>query len=502
MDAKQARVWSPATGALVGEAPLLAAEEAGAVLERAGVAQRAWARESVEARCRVLGFVRDALAAASDELAALVSAETGKPRFEALVFECLAAADLASFAVREAPRVLAPQEVLTRLQRHRRSYVHRAPRGVVLYVAPWSFPLLLPLAAASSALAAGNAVVVKSSVRTPLSFRRFAEIARGAGLPEGLLQAVTGPKSVGHALREAGPDMVLFAGSPLTARRVMADCATRGVPCSVELGGKTAAIVCADADLERTARSIVWGGTMNAGQASVCIERVFVHKSLEGALVERVAELASALRVGADEGRDDVDVGAITTDKQIAHVERSVASALSSGATLVTGGERLAGPGRFYRPTVLRGVRDTMTVARQVTFGPVIPFLAFDDERVAVARANADGPSLAGYVYTRDRERGRSLAEALRAGVVMVNGAITAYAVSEVSFPGPWGHPVHGEAGLALMAEARHVNYGRLRVGRNPLAFPYGERSRRAVGKAIRVLYQREHPVKRFLDLF
>ena len=143
-----------------------------------------------------------------------------------------------------------------------------------------------------------------------------------------------------------------------------------------------------------------------------------------------------------------------------------------------------------------------MAIARSVTFGPVLPFLSFDDERVARARANAAGPSLAGYVYTRDRDRGRALAEELRAGVVMVNGAITAYAVSEVSFPGPWGHPVHGEAGLTLMSEARHVNYGRLRVGRNPLAFPYGERSRVAVAKAIRVLYRREHPVKRFLDLF
>ena len=493
---------SPATGELVGAAPLRPESDAADVLARAREAQRAWAREGVDARCRVLGSVRDALAEASDELASLVSAETGKPRFEALVFECLAGADQASFAVREAPRVLAPQEVLTRLQRHRRSYVHRAPRGVVLYLAPWSFPLLLPLAAAFAALAAGNAVVVKSSLRTPLSFRRFAALARDAGLPDGLLQAVTGPKAIGHALREAGPDLVLFAGSPLTARRVMADCAARGVPCSVELGGKTAAIVCADADLERTARSLVWGGTMNAGQASVCIERVFVHKSLETALVERVAELTRALRVGPAAGRDDVDVGAITTEKQLAHIERSVDEALTEGATCLTGGERLPGPGRFYRPTVLRGVGDRMAIARSVTFGPVLPFLSFDDERVALARANAAGPSLAGYVYTRDRARGRALAEELRAGVVMVNGALTAYAVSEVSFPGPWGHPVHGEAGLTLMSEARHVNYGRLRVGRNPLAFPYGERSRVAVAKAIRVLYRREHPVKRFLDLF
>ena len=502
MEADHARVRSPATGEPVGEAPLLAREDAEGVLKRAREAQRRWAREGVEARCRVLGFVRDALADASDELAALISAETGKPRFEALVFECLAGADLASYAVREAPRVLAPKEVMTRLQRHRRSYVHRAPRGVVLYLAPWSFPLLLPLAAAFSALAAGNAVVVKSSVRTPLSFRRFAELARDAGLPEGLLQAVTGPKAVGHALRQAGPDLVLFAGSPITARRVMADCAGRGVPCAVELGGKTAAIVCADADLERTARSLVWGGMMNAGQASVCIERVFVHKSLEAALVERVASLAADLRVGPDLGRDDVDVGAITTDKQLSHIERSVRHALDEGAQCVTGGERLPGPGRFYRPTVLQGVRDAMSVARNVTFGPVLPFLSFDDERVALARANSGAPSLAGYVYTRDRERGRSLAESLRAGVVMVNGAITAYAVSEVSFPGPWGHPVHGEAGLALMSEARHVNYGRLRVGRNPLAFPYGERSRVAALKALKVLYRREHPVRRFLDLF
>ncbi|MEM1418162.1 MAG: aldehyde dehydrogenase family protein [Myxococcota bacterium] len=502
MDRDTAIVRSPATGEVVGDAPLLHPEDAPELLARAREAQRAWAREPTLARCRVLGFVRDALADAADELAELVSAETGKPRFEALVHEVLVGADLASWTVREAPRVLAPRDAVTRLQRHRRSYVHRAPRGVVLYLAPWSYPLLLPLAASFASLAAGNAIVVKSSVRTPLTFRRAAAIATDAGLPRGLLQAATGTKSVGVALREAGPDLVLFAGSPVTARRVMADCARRGVPCSVELGGKTAAIVGADADLERTARSLVWGAFMNAGQASVCVERVFVHKSLEAALTARVVELTQALRVGPDTGGDDVDVGAITTEKQLEHVAQSVRRAVEEGATLLTGGRRHEGPGRFYAPTVLGGVRDEMRVAREVTFGPVLPFLVFDDERVAIARANATGPALAGYVFTRDRDRGRQLAEALRAGVVMVNGVVTAYGVSEVSFAGPWGVPLHGEAALGLVSEERHVNYGRLRVGRNPLAYPYRERSRVAVGKAMRVLYRRENPVKRFLELF
>lgn len=496
--------YAPATGERIGDAPILGAAEVAEAMRRARVAQVAWGLLPIEERCaRVLRF-RDALVDRAEEIIDLLSRECGKPRPEALTHEVMAAADLAGYYAKRAPRILAPREIELHLLKHRRSYVHYAPRGVIGVISPWNFPFVIPMGDTIAALIAGNAVLLKPSEVTPLIALLAKEIWDDAGQSRDLFQVLTGDGSTGAALIDARPDKVVFTGAVSTGRRVAAACGERLVECTMELGGKAAAVVCEDADLERTARAIVFGGFANSGQVCISVERVYAHQAIYGRLLERAVELTEQLRQG-DPASLDVDVGAIIFPKQIEVAEALVEDALAKGAQLRTGGARPPGPGQFFPPTILAGCTQDMAVMREEIFGPVVPFMRVQDEEEAIRLTNDSHLGLAGYVFTRDRDRGRRIAERVRAGTVMINDVLTAYGAPEAPFGGVkdsgFGR-VHGEEGLRAMCETRHVFSDRISVERDPVWFPYGERSYRASLKGLRLLFRSGSAVKKILDLF
>jgi succinate-semialdehyde dehydrogenase/glutarate-semialdehyde dehydrogenase len=273
----------------------------------------------------------------------------------------------------------------------------------------------------------------------------------------------------------------------------------------MELGGKAAAIVCADADLERAARGVVFGGFANSGQVCISVERVYAHESLYERFIQRVTELTRELRQG-DPDAYGTDVGAIIFPKQIEIAERLIEDALGKGAQLAAGGHRREGKGQFFEPTILTGCTQDMAVMREEIFGPVVPIMKVRDEDEAIRLANDSHLGLMGYVFTRDRDKGRRIAERVRAGTVMVNDVLIAYAAPETPFGGVkesgYGR-VHGEEGLRDMCELRHVNYDRVTLGsREPLWYPYGEKTYKATLKGLRLLFRRGSPVQKILDLF
>ncbi len=497
--------YSPATGEPVGEVPIQSAEDVRAAVARAREAQRAWALLPIEERCtRILAF-RDAIVDRAEEVIDIIVAECGKPRFEALSHEVMLVADLATYYAKRAPRILAPREIELHLLKHRRSYVHYAPRGVVGIISPWNFPFIIPMGDTIAALIAGNAVVVKPSEVTPLIATKAKEIYDAAGLPDDLFQVVTGDGSTGAALIDAHPDRVVFTGAVSTGRRVAAACGERLIPCTMELGGKAPALVCSDADVERAARAIVTGGFANSGQVCISVERVYAHASVYDRVVERVTELTKCLRQG-DPTSYETDVGAIIFPKQMDIAEKLITDALDRGAKLETGGKRVKGEGQFFEPTVLSGCTQDMAVMREEIFGPIVPIMKVGDENEAVELANDSHLGLMGYVFTKDRDKGRRLAERVRAGTVMVNDVLTAYASPEAPFGGVkdsgFGR-VHGEEGLREMCEVRHVSYDRVSLGaRDPLWHPYGERTYKATLKGLRLLFRGGSPVQKILDLF
>ena len=482
---------NPATGETLGEVPDMGAADVRAAVDKARTAHHAWAQLPIEARCkRVLKFA-EVLMARAEEVIDILVRESGKTRQEALGMEVILVADLVRYFAKHAPAQLAPEPIPLHLMKHRASYLHFVPRGVIGIIAPWNFPFSIPVGETMMSLIAGNGVVLKPSEVTPLVALKARELYLAAELPAELFQVVTGRGGTGAALIDSGIDYCVFTGSVATGKKVAAACGERLIGCTLELGGKAPAVVCADADLDRTAQALTWGGFANSGQVCASVERVYAVDSIHDALVERVVAEAKKLRQG-DPASTDTDVGAMAWDSQVSHVEKLVDSAVAQGAKVAAGGHRGAGPGQFFEPTVLVSCTQDMDVMRKETFGPVIPIMRVRDEDEAVRLANDSHLGLLAYVFTRDRARGKRLAERIEAGTVMVNDVLATYGCPET----PWGGVkesgigrTHSILGLRELCETRHVNHDRIATSREVWWYPYKDATYRALLKAGRLLF-------------
>lgn len=453
-------VKNPATGELLGTVPIHSAEEVRAAVARARAAQPAWAALPVKERCRQLLAFRDVLLDEAEDLCKRISAENGKTIVESLFMELILVCDLCTWYAKHAARILKPQRVKHHLAPHRYAQVHYLPRGVVGVIAPWNYPFSIPTGEVLTALFAGNGVVLKPSEVTPLISVRVKELLDRAGIPKDLVQVVTGFGATGAALIDGGIDQIVFTGSVATGKRVAVACAERLVPCTLELGGKGAAIVCADADLERAARAIVWGGFANSGQTCVAVERVYAAAPIYDRLRDRIVTLAKELRQG-DPGSFDIDVGAMPFEKQLEIVRGQVEEAKRLGARILCGGEPPARVGRFFAPTVIEGDLHNADIVRKETFGPILPLLRVADEEEAIHRANDTHLGLQSYVFCGSSSRGREIAKRVESGMVMVNDVLSTFGLVEA----PWGGVkqsglgrTHGEEGLIEACSMRYVS--------------------------------------------
>lgn len=499
------RSYAPASGELLGEAKIFDTAGVQRVVDRARAAQAAWAILPIEERCERLLRLRDALVERAGELVDVISKECGKPKNEALAHEVLIVAELISYYCKRAPKILAPCELELRLFKHKRSTVYYVPRGVIGIVSPWNYPLSIPMGDVVAALVTGSAAVVKPSEVTPLTMLKAKEIFDSTGLPQDLLGVVTGEGATGSALIDSGIQKLVFTGGVETGKKVAAACGARLIPCVMELGGKAPLIACADCDVERTARAIVFGGFANAGQACISVERVYAHESVYDALLARTRELVQELRVG-DPQKDFVDIGAIIFPKQLEIAEKHIADAVKKGAIVVSGGKRIEGPGQFFEPTVLASCNHSMTVMTEEIFGPIVPFQRVRSEDEALALANCSHLGLNAYVFTKNRARGEQLARKVEAGSVVVNDVLINYAVADAPFGGikqsGFGR-VHGDDALRDMAERRHVLNDKLPPPkRDPLWYPYDAASFHRLAALFRALYGKTKIIGRISDWF
>jgi succinate-semialdehyde dehydrogenase/glutarate-semialdehyde dehydrogenase len=493
-----------ASGESLGSFQVAGAEEAHAALARARGAQAAWGKLALEQRCERVLRLRDELVDRSEALVELISRECGKPIQEALVHEVMATVDLAAFYAKRAAKILAPREIDLHLFKHRKSYVHYAPLGVVGVIAPGNYPLVVPADSALTALIAGNAVVLKPSERGTQVALKLKEIFDASGLAPDLLQILPGDASTALALIDARPDKVVFTGTERVGRKVAALCGERLIPCTLQLGGKGPLIVCEDADLERSARAIVVAAFANGGQVCLGVSRVYAQATIHDALLERVLQLTRALRQG-DPAQGTVEVGALSSAAQLATAEAVVADALDKGAQLCVGGARVEGAGTFFAPTVLAGCAPSMQLMREEVLAPVVGFVKVASDEEAIERANDSRFGLIGHVFTRDKLRGRAIADRIRAGTVMVNDVLTAFACPEAPYGGVkcsgYGR-IHGDEGLREMCETRHVNYNRVPTFRTePVWFPYRRSAYRTMQRLMRTFMRSGSPMKKVIDL-
>jgi acyl-CoA reductase-like NAD-dependent aldehyde dehydrogenase len=469
----------PATGKILGHFESTAAAALPGILALARAAQTAWGDVPIQKRCAQFAAWRDCMMASRDALADAVVTESGKPRVEALFADLFVSLDTAQYFAKHGWRLLQPEAVPhhSTAAKAKSGQLVYEPLGVIGIISSWNYPLAIPLSQIIPALAAGNAVVCKVSEFTPLCGARIEKLFADAGFPKNLVTVVQGGGEVGQALIDAAPDKLMFTGSVATGRRVAEACARKLIPTVLELGGKDAMIVLADANLEVAASAAVWGSYTNCGQVCLSVERLFVERTVEEKFLALCVEKTRKLRLGP--GSDPAtDVGPLIRSQHVQRMKDLVSDAVAHGARVLCGGNPRPDLGaNFFEPTVIAGVNSSMRLFEEETFGPILAVQPVANAEEAVARANDSPFGLAASVWTGDATRGQGIASQLRAGAVMVNDAISYFGIAEAPHGGcaasGWGR-THGKAGLMEMVRTKYIDVDRLPFREKPWWYRYG----------------------------
>jgi succinate-semialdehyde dehydrogenase/glutarate-semialdehyde dehydrogenase len=422
-------VTDPATGAEIGRCPDAGPAEALAALDAACAAAPGWAARPPRERAELLRRGFEEVLADRERIALLLTREMGKPLAESRDEVDYAAEYLRWFS-EEAVRIeggYAPSP-----DGRTRALVMRAPAGPALVIAPWNFPLVSATREIGPALAAGCTLVLKPAAETPLATLAMAEALDRAGIGDAVTVVTTSRSAeVTEALIDDGRLRVLaFTGSTEVGRDLIARSAGMTLRLSMELGGNAPFLVFDDADLDAAVDGAIVAKTRNLGESCTAANRFLVADPLMDEFCARLGRRMAALRVGSGT-EPGVEVGPLIDEDQLANVHELVADAVGAGARVLTGGERIAGPGAFYRPTVLVDVPPEARILREEVFGPVAPVSAFSSEDEAIAAANATEYGLAAYVYTEDLARALRVAERLQVGMIGLNRGV----VSNVAAP-------------------------------------------------------------------
>lgn len=406
-------VTNPATGEVVGAAPVCSRDDLESAMESAEAAQLTWSRDT-EFRKSTMRDVARTLRECVDEIAPTLTAEQGKPLREARGEVMATALWCDYYADLDVPREV--------IQDDDRAFVEvlRRPLGVVAAITPWNYPLTLAAWKIAPALAAGNTMVLKPSPFTPLATLLMGQVMARV-LPPGVLNVVAGGDELGPWMTEHPvPRKISFTGSVATGKRVATAAAQDLKRITLELGGNDPAILLEDVDVDAIADRLFWGAFRNSGQVCTAIKRVYVPESRYAAVVDALADRARAARLG--NGMDDTtELGPVNNRPQLQRIDELVRDALAHGGEAVAGGKAVEGPGFFYEPTIVRGIEDGTRLVDEEQFGPALPVIAYRDLEDALARANGTHFGLSASVWGADTEQAAHVARQIECGTAWIN---------------------------------------------------------------------------------
>ncbi|WP_287932783.1 NAD-dependent succinate-semialdehyde dehydrogenase [Arthrobacter sp.] len=449
-------VHDPATGRILASIADGGTEDALAALDAAAAAQAGWARTAPRVRGEILRRAFELVTERVEDFALLMTLEMGKPLAEARGEVAYGAEFLRWYseeAVRDYGRYVTTPEGKNKI------LVQHKPVGPCLLITPWNFPLAMATRKVGPAVAAGCTMVLKPAKLTPLTAQLFAQVMQEAGLPDGVLNVVSGSSAAaisGPLLKDSRLRKVSFTGSTAVGKQLMADATHNVLRTSMELGGNAPFIVFDDADLDKAVDGAMAAKMRNMGEACTAANRFLVHESVAGKFTAKLAARIGALTVGRGT-EAGTDVGPMIEEKARAGIHALVTAAVAEGATVLAGGDVVAGDGYFYQPTVLGNVPNGAAILAQEIFGPVAPVTTFTDEDDAIRIANSTEYGLAAYLYTRDFSRLLRVSEQLEFGMVGFNAGVISNAAA------PFGGVKHSglgrEGGSEGIAEYTSTQY-------------------------------------------
>ena len=494
---------SPVTLEPTGELVCANAEDVAAAIQKARKAQPAWAATTMKERTAIVEKALKILLERQDEVIDTVVKETGKARTDAMSMEVFSVADQLCYYAKNAEKFLAPRKrkahgLMGLMKQLRIVY---KPLGVVGLITPWNGPFVLVMNQACQAILAGNTVVAKGSEVTPFSAKLAEDIFREAGLPEGVLQVLLGDGETGAAIVRGGVDKVSFTGSVATGKKVAVASAEQLIPCTLELGGNDAMIVCADADLDRAADGAWVGSCMNTGHYCCGTERIYVVEEVYDEFLKLVLEKGKALRQGAEHGWEE-DIGAVFWDRQLAIIEAHVEDARAKGANILMGGRRHPDlPGLYYEPTVITDVDNSMDIMLLETFGPILCIQKVSSEEEALRLANDSEFGLNGNVWTQDKDKGYRMATAIDTGACSVNDMAMSYGIPAAPFGGKKNSglgQVNGKKGLRGYCHEMPIVIDRF-GGKMQNGYPYSAKDAEGMKKLMNFLWVKT-PIGRWMS--